>query len=74
MPVTRKIYRKGEKPVPLTGEQWAEIEVLKHLPDAAIDHSDDLAVSSKSDWIRASFEKIAQTPFLLEPRYWQNKI
>ena len=71
MPITRKIYRKGERPVPLTAEQLAEIKALKHLPDSAIDHSDDLPVANNSGWIRASFEKIAQTPFVLEPRHWQ---
>ncbi|NLZ23856.1 hypothetical protein HB371_17935, partial [Acinetobacter baumannii] len=56
MPITRKIYRKGEQPMPLTAEQLAEINALKGLNDADIDHSDDQA--TKAGWIQASLEKI----------------
>jgi hypothetical protein len=67
MPITRKIYRKGEQPMPLTAEQLAEINALKGLADADIDHSDDLA--TKTGWIQASLEKIKNTPFALEPKH-----
>ena len=67
MPITRKIYRKGEQPMPLTAEQLAEITALKGLADADIDHSDDLA--SKTGWIQVSLEKIKNTPFSLEPKH-----
>lgn len=69
MPVTRKIYRKGEQPVPLTVEQLAEIEALKRLSDSDIDHSDDLPMPSKPNWVQASLEKIKSTPFALEPKH-----
>jgi hypothetical protein len=67
MPITRKIYRKGEQPMPLTAEQLAEINALKGLDDADIDHSDDQA--TKTGWIQASLEKIKSTPFALEPKH-----
>ncbi|EMY6269899.1 hypothetical protein ABCS71_003880, partial [Acinetobacter baumannii] len=67
MPITRKIYRKGEQPMPLTAEQLAEINALKGLNDADIDHSDDQA--TKAGWIQASLEKIKSTPFALEPKH-----
>ena len=69
MPVTRKIYRKGEQPVPLTVEQLAEIEALKRLPDSAIDHSDDLPKTIKPNWVQANLEQIQNTPFALEPKH-----
>jgi|GEM_PF-7117123 len=69
MPVTRKIYRKGEQPVPLTMEQLAELEALKRLSDSDIDHSDDLPTANKPNWVRASLEKVQNTPFAFEPRY-----
>ena len=67
MPITRKIYRKGEQPMHLTAEQLAEINALKGLNDADIDHSDDQA--TKAGWIQASLEKIKSTPFALEPKH-----
>ena len=69
MPVTRKIYRKGEQPVPLTMEQLAELEALKRLSDSDIDHSDDLPTANKPNWVLASLEKVQNTPFAFEPRY-----
>lgn len=69
MPVTRKIYRKGEQPVPLTMEQLAELEALKRLSDADIDHSDDLPTANQPNWVRASLEKVQNTPFALEPKH-----
>lgn len=63
MPVIRKIYRKGEQPIPLTAQQLAEIEALKRLPDSAIDHSDDLPTASKPNWVKANLEQIQNTPF-----------
>ncbi len=69
MPVTRKIYRKGEQPVPLTAEQLAEIEALKRLPDSEIDHSDDLPKTIKPNWVKANLEQIQNTPFALEPKH-----
>lgn len=69
MPVTRKIYRKGEQPVPLTMEQLAELEALKRLSDSDIDHSDDLPTANKPNWVRASLEKVQNTPFALEPKH-----
>jgi hypothetical protein len=69
MPVTRKIYRRGEQPVPLTVEQLAEIAALKCLPDSDIDHSDDLPSANKPNWVQASLEKIQNTPFALEPKH-----
>jgi hypothetical protein len=70
MSVTRKIYRKGEQTVSLTVEELAEIEALKHLSDSDIDHSDDLPVPSKPNWVQASLEKIKNTPFALEPKHF----
>lgn len=69
MPVTRKIYRRGEQPMPLTAEQLAEIDGLKRLSDSDIDHSDDLPTPSKADWVKASLEKIKNTPFILEQKH-----
>lgn len=70
MPITRKIYRKGERPMSLTAEQLAEIEALKNLPDSAIDHSDDLPTANKNTgWIRAGISKIKNTPFALESKH-----
>ena len=69
MPVTRKIYRKGEQPVPLTMEQLSELEALKRLSDSDIDHSDDLPTANKPNWVRASPEKVQNTPFALEPKH-----
>ena len=69
MPVTRKIYRKGEQPVPLTMEQLSELEALKRLSDSDIDHSDDLPTANKPNWVRASLENVQNTPFALEPKH-----
>ena len=69
MPVTRKIYLKGEQPVPLTMEQLSELEALKRLSDSDIDHSDDLPTANKPNWVRASLEKVQNTPFALEPKH-----
>lgn len=47
MSITQVIYKKGEKPLPLTDEEMAEIEALKSLPDSEIDYSDDLLIKTQ---------------------------
>lgn len=70
MPITQKIYRKGEQPLPLTDEERAELEALKNMPDSEIDYSDDLPQqAAKTNWIKAGFEKLKDTPFLLKPKH-----
>lgn len=41
MVTIEKIYRKGEKPPPLTANELAMLNHLASMPDTAIDTSDD---------------------------------
>jgi len=59
MPITRKIYRKGEQPAPLTVEQLAEINALKDLADEDIDKKME----------QKNLDKIKNPPLAIKPKY-----